>query len=147
MFKVGSDRVTNFTMTDHMEALSHYEDRIQNHIDELSQKLSDSAGESVNMPPIFMSWSFDVMGDISFSQQYGLLQSGDKNHPLLQVVEKGFLPLAIVKIIPWMASLATCIPGAKKDWAQFVGWSQEQLYKRMQVCLMLKLKRSAEHAS
>jgi hypothetical protein len=91
-------------------ALNTYEPRIQAKVDQLLEKISLKR-EPIDATSWTMYLSFDVMGEVGFSNDFGCTTTGSE-HPAIQGIHAHMKVLSILSHVPWMLNLLSCVPGA-----------------------------------
>ncbi|PSR83512.1 cytochrome P450 [Coniella lustricola] len=119
-------------------ALDMYEPRVQAITDLLMTRLAEQESEStVDIIRLFNFFGFDVMGDIGFSQDFGLLKS-NQEHPAVEGIREQSLVIGTMQKLPWLFSpLVQVIEilgnfGLKMSFQLFLDWCSHELEVRRQ---------------
>ena len=113
-------------------ALAGYEPRVIEHINDLDQSISNSDGRSIDITRIFGFFSFDVMGDLSFGKQFGMLKS-EEQHFAVSTLRKGMLGLGLFTPTPWLFVILINTPGLMRGWNKMIDWSIAEVTRRIEV--------------
>ncbi|KAH6619026.1 cytochrome P450 67 [Boeremia exigua] len=95
-----------------------FEPRVKDKADMLIKQLRDHAGQAVDSTAWSMLFSFDTMGEVSFSQDFGNLATGEE-HPGIQVMHSLLWLLGVMSPLPWLLYLFALLPGAAKTLIKF----------------------------
>jgi hypothetical protein len=79
-----------------------------------------------------MFFSFDAMGDVGFSKDFGNMTSG-REHPSLQQMHGFLSTLGVVQAVPWLPNLLSGIPGVTRGIADFYSFCNNVLAEREKV--------------
>nr|WHS04497.1 cytochrome P450 monooxygenase [Phaeosphaeriaceae sp. CF-150626] len=105
-------------------ALGVYEDRVKAKVDLLMERIGTREPLNITQQTIF--YSFDVMGDIAFSEDFDMLHTGIE-HPAIASLHDAMSIAGIVTTLPWLMNMLRVIPGATGRFERFAGWCTEQL--------------------
>ncbi|KXX73522.1 Tryprostatin B 6-hydroxylase [Madurella mycetomatis] len=116
-------------------AIPHHEKKVLRHIDELSRQLELKArsGTVVNATDFFLWFTFDVMGDFTFSKSFGMLES-QRWHDIILKTKNARVLLGPLTPTPWLLHLGIkLLPRVlwMKDWYDSVDWCQQQMEERL----------------
>ncbi|RYP19688.1 hypothetical protein DL765_003203 [Monosporascus sp. GIB2] len=111
-------------------ALRGYESRIAIYNAALLQRLSESEGEPLNASRWFEYHTFDVMGDLAFDQDFGMLKSGQQ-HWAVGLLDEA-MNIQGLKLPTWFFRMLIAIPGITKTYWKFINYCDEQLAVKMQ---------------
>ncbi|KAF4949866.1 hypothetical protein FSARC_13368 [Fusarium sarcochroum] len=114
------------SLTGSNEALAVYEDRIVSKVELLLARIADHHGTIINMTQYAVFFGFDVMGQVGFSKDFGMLDSGYK-HPAIQGLHDNMTAVGILGTVPWLMSMLSKIPGATGTYARFTDWCGKEL--------------------
>jgi hypothetical protein len=116
------------------KALRAYQPRIESNIASLVQQIDhhNARFEAVNASRWFNYLSFDVMGDVGFGKNFGMLDKGEKVE-VLRKLEDGQKGLGIFGVVPWLFMILTKIPSIRKEHDVFVDWCAKQILDRREV--------------
>lgn len=116
-------------------ALSQYEPRIKEHVDELEARFGKDAGRVVDAYQVFSWFGFDVMGDLGFGRSFGMLRNGEWLEAIA-ILKEGMVFLGPFAPLPWLPRIALEVPlKSTKDWRKMIAWVLECLKERIQVSL------------
>ncbi|KAK4565840.1 hypothetical protein LTR86_003689 [Recurvomyces mirabilis] len=107
-----------------------YETTIDRYNETLVQRIADFHGGPVNVRKWFNLWSFDVMGQLAFGKDYGMLESGEK-HAALALLSEGMQPLALM-LPTWMFRILTQISFLGAGFQKFVKFCIQELSWRVE---------------
>jgi hypothetical protein len=116
------------------KALRAYQPRMESNIASLVQQIDRYSAEcgTVNVSRWFNYLSFDVMGDVGFGKNFGMLDKGEKVE-VLKKLEDGQKGLGIFGVVPWLFMILTKIPSIRKEHDVFVEWCAKQILDRREV--------------
>lgn len=80
----------------------------------------------------FNFYSFDVMGDLSLGESFGMLDRG-KEHWAMTKLHAFMSMVGIFGHIMWMFRVFTSLPILSAGTAKYKGWVREMVQKRMEV--------------
>lgn len=115
-------------------ALKAYQPRIEFNIASLVQQIEKKCAKkkTTNVSRWFNFFSFDVMGDVGFGRNFGMLESGEKLE-VLKKLEDGQKGLGVFGVVPWLFMILTRIPWIRKEHNVFVKWCKKQIMDRGEV--------------
>jgi tryprostatin B 6-hydroxylase len=111
------------------KALRGYETRIATYNDALFRQLSETDGKPVNVSKWFNYYSFDVMGNLAFGEDFGMLQNGEE-HWAVGLLNDA-MQIQALKLPTWIFRMLVAVPGLTANYWKFIGYCDEQLEKRM----------------
>ncbi|KAJ5740268.1 hypothetical protein N7493_000140 [Penicillium malachiteum] len=112
-----------------IKALAEYAPRVESKADILMKRLSERAGEIVDMTKWSLFYTFDVMGLVTFSKDYKQLDDAEE-HFTIAAMHSQMEIVGIFGAIPWMVPILTSIPGLKGPLEVFVRYSNAQIDER-----------------
>lgn len=112
------------------KALRGYEERIRKYSDSLEQQMSRFSGQPVNVAHWFKCYSFDVMGDLAFNKDFGMLAKGESHWAIALLNDA--LGLQARKLPAWIFRILLSVPGLAHKYWDFVSYCDQQLENRMQ---------------
>lgn len=120
--------------TNAITALKDYEGRVYSHARELAHELE----AHVNTPIIMNAWAeqftFQVMGDIIFGQQWHLLKDKKgRYHDVIALHAKAIGTLGPMTPVPWLFRVIFSIPTVQEGWRFFRSWAVEECDKMVDV--------------
>jgi hypothetical protein len=95
-----------------------YEPRVKAKADMLIEQLQQFAGHAVDSTAWSMFYSFDVMGEVGFSRDFGNLVTGQE-HPGIQVMHSLMGFVGVLSPVPWLLNALGKVPGAARALADF----------------------------
>ena len=87
------------------------------------------SGQAVNVSQEFNFYRFDVMGDLAFDKDFGMLANG-KSHWAVSLLNEA-MTLQGLKLPTWAFRMLLAIPGLAHKYWKFIGYGDEQLNNRM----------------
>ena len=124
-FKTFSDRLLI-----EFPALQSHEARLFSHAQRLDAVIADQCNKSINVTKTFEYYTFDVMGDVHFGMDFGMLKS-KKYDKAVNVLMGGMDLFGPFTPVPWLFHIARLIPGLQKDWFLYRAWSDQRLRSRL----------------
>ncbi|KAF2087465.1 cytochrome P450 monooxygenase [Saccharata proteae CBS 121410] len=112
------------------KSLRGYESRVQSYGDQLVRQLRAFSGQSVDVTKWFSLLAYDVMGDLAFGKNFGMLQSGEE-HFAVRLLSEGMGILAFM-VPPWFFRILTSIPGLAAGYWKFINYCNSQLDARLE---------------
>ncbi|KAI1157896.1 cytochrome P450 [Nemania serpens] len=117
-------------------ALEHHERKVLKWVDRLDVQLELKAKDSaiVNATEFFLWFTFDIMGDFTFSKSFDMLERQQWHHVVLQTQNARKL-LGILAATPWLLHLGLkLLPRIAwiRDWYESVEWCQGQMKERLE---------------
>ncbi|KAF2122461.1 cytochrome P450 [Lophiotrema nucula] len=127
------ERRKNWDRAFNAKSLRDYEPRVNRHSLTLMERLSEHAHESsVRISDWLNYYSFDVIGDIGFSHNFGMLEKG-KEDRLITLLHKSMAPVAVLGHLSWMLSVLTRVKIGLDDMFEFIAWTQTTLRERKKI--------------
>jgi cytochrome P450 len=111
-------------------ALREYEEKVQLFNDKLVQRVREHLGGSINMTKWFNLYSFDVMGQLSFGKDYGMLDHGERHWALDLLVEG--MSASPPKPPVWFFRALLNIPGLASGYYKFLSFCKGELKWRVE---------------
>ena len=99
---------------------------------QLEARIESLAGKPVNVTQVFEYYTFDVMGDMSFSVKFNMLKEG-RVDPSVQLFKNGMALMDPLTPVPWIFHTAVSIPGFQRDWRNLKSWANQTLRTRLNV--------------
>ncbi|KAF5021007.1 hypothetical protein F66182_6938 [Fusarium sp. NRRL 66182] len=107
-------------------ALAVYEHRIVSKVELLLARIGEHLGKTIDMTQYAVFFGFDVMGQVGFSKDFNMLNSGSK-HSAIQGLHDNMTAVGVLGTVPWMMSMLSKIPGATGTYARFTDWCGKEL--------------------
>lgn len=79
-----------------------------------------------------MFWSFDLIGQLGFSKDFGQLSSG-KEHSAIRPIHAHIKLLGIFQTVPWLLYLLSSIPGAASTYSEIFDFCANEMKARRKV--------------
>jgi hypothetical protein len=96
-------------------------------------KLEDEAKKpSVRITSWINFYSFDVMGDIGFSHNFGMVEKGEEDESI-RLLHESMAIMSIFTHLPWAANLITSTAAGAKPLYDHINWTYKVLQQRMKV--------------
>lgn len=111
------------------KALRGYERRITVYNKALIGRLYEHGGQPINAAKYFTCYGFDVMGDLAFNKDFGMLKSGEQ-HFAVELLEEA-LGVQGLKLPTWIFRVLVAIPSLTKQYWKFIHYCDEQLDAKM----------------
>jgi hypothetical protein len=90
------------------------------------------AGDPVDVTLWSLFFTFDVMGDVAFSRDFGNMKGG-REHRALREMHGMISMIGMVTAVPWLPSLISDIPGAHRGVAGFYDFCNKALVDKQKV--------------
>ncbi|KUJ07705.1 cytochrome P450 [Mollisia scopiformis] len=116
-------------------AIQYHEAKVLKWIDELDRQLEGKAkdGSIVDATEFLLWFTFDIMGDFTFSKSFGMLES-QKWHNIIVKTQNARTLLGPLTATPWLLHIGVkLLPRILwvKDWYESVEWCQAQMEERL----------------
>ncbi|KAI9878167.1 MAG: hypothetical protein M1830_001736 [Pleopsidium flavum] len=112
-----------------MKALATYEPRIKSCTDLFMSQLKARAGTSVNITEWSMLFSFDVMGEVGFSKDFGNLASG-REHSAIKGIHDHMAIMGLLSNVPWLLNMLGSLPGLAGGYTGFFNWCSNEIKEK-----------------
>ncbi|KAF3020671.1 hypothetical protein E8E14_013057 [Neopestalotiopsis sp. 37M] len=109
-----------------VKALASYEPRVKSSVDALISQLKQRGESGVNMTDWSMFFSFDLMGQIGFSKDFGQLHTGQE-HSAIRPIHAHIKTLGIFQTVPWLLYLMSAIPGAAAAYSEIFDFCANEI--------------------
>ncbi|RYP03734.1 hypothetical protein DL765_010404 [Monosporascus sp. GIB2] len=96
------------------------------------EHIQNRAGQPVNVTDWFAFYAFDVMGSLSYSESYGMLQRG-KKHPFMTTLHGSMKAVTLFSHLDWLFPIAKATPILNREDKAFWGYVEDQTEKRIKV--------------
>lgn len=110
-------------------ALNSYDDTIVDHVAQLESRISNSAGQAVEVSRLFLMTSFDIMGVFGFGRSFHMLES-DEFHYALDMMKSFMALLGPLSPVPWLCRIGMLVPILSSPWWNFKSWCQRMYHER-----------------
>ncbi|RYO94255.1 hypothetical protein DL766_002235 [Monosporascus sp. MC13-8B] len=117
---------------DHAFTLRGYQPRVAYYTDLLLEQIQSRAGQPVNVTDWFAFYAFDVMGSLSYSESYGMLQRG-KKHPFMTTLRGSMKAIGLFSHLDWLFPIAKATPILNREDKAFWRYLKDQTEKRIKV--------------
>ncbi|KAI0183116.1 cytochrome P450 [Xylaria flabelliformis] len=97
------------------EALPDYDRAYERHNDLFKTVIRQYYGQNINIVDLIYSWSFNVMGEITFSKSFQTVTNEDARHQQ-QTIRQFLRYLGPCSPSPWLLNLSSNIPGVMRSW-------------------------------
>ena len=84
--------------------LKQFEPRVKRHLETLVKQLTQRAGRPIDVTRWAEFFAYDVMSDLAFSDDFGMLVAGE-THPYITALHSGTRVLVIAAQTPWIKPL------------------------------------------
>jgi hypothetical protein len=115
------------------KAIASYEPRLRAKLDLLIKQLHARTNESIDIKQWTVFYSFDVMGDIAFSQDFCQMETATE-HYAISAIHAQMEQLGVLGAVPWLVHLLTCIPGLNGPYEKYSKYCSEKISQRRAVC-------------
>ncbi|KAK7684538.1 hypothetical protein QCA50_012485 [Cerrena zonata] len=112
------------------EAIRGYDASLGKRLVELTSRMESLKG-SFDLTPLIVSFTFDVMGDVAFGQDLGMLEHGD-TLGILKSIEGFNRSLALASHVPWLAPVFHRLPAIRPILQGMRGFAISNATKRIQ---------------
>jgi hypothetical protein len=113
--------------------LASYQPRIKAQVDQLIESIHAIAGGPIDATLWSIFFTFDVMGDVAFSRDFGNMRGG-KEHRALREMHGLITMIGLLTAVPWLPSLISDVPGARRGVAGFYNFCNNALVDKQKVC-------------
>jgi cytochrome P450 family 628 len=117
------------------KALRNYEPRVTHYTDKLLARIDSHVQQGRTTPLDASLWfnfySFDVMGDLSLGESFGMLDRG-KAHFAMQTLHSYMFMLGVFSHVMWAFRIVGNLPIVGAENVRFKAWVAEQVTKRIE---------------
>lgn len=116
-------------------ALAEYEPRVARKVSGLQERISQANEQPVLVNDLMRWFSFDLMGDFAFSQDFGMMEKREY-HTAIQMLRSAITLLGPFSPAIWIPRLGFAfIPGLwkVKDWFSMLAFCDSCMERRMKV--------------
>ncbi|KAJ5279194.1 hypothetical protein N7478_004566 [Penicillium angulare] len=110
-------------------AMADYMPRVEAKADEFIKGLRERTGKIIDITQWSLFYTFDVMGLIAFSKDYGQLNNG-KEHFAITGMHDQMELVGVFSAVPWLMHLLQSIPGIKGSFEIFLKYCNQQVDER-----------------
>ncbi|KAI9902534.1 hypothetical protein N3K66_001886 [Trichothecium roseum] len=116
-------------------AIAYHEAKVLKWVDELDRQIEKraAAGSVVNATDFLLWFTFDTMGDFTFSKSFSMLETQRWHHVVLKTQNARSL-LGPLTATPWLLHIGVKVMPRVlwvKDWYDSVEWCQAQMMERL----------------
>ncbi|KAL4254974.1 Cytochrome P450 superfamily protein [Abortiporus biennis] len=126
-----ASRRKNWTKAMNSQALKEYSEIVQAKTEELMEALKARQGETLNISQWLGFFSFDFMGLMAFSFDFGMVKAGADLSGFGGVLERGTFEAGLISYIPWILPTLSLIPGGAKSLIFLQNFGVKTATKRM----------------
>lgn len=119
---------------DNYAALANYEPRVKEKADLLTERMRERARQPVNITKWAMFYSFDVIGEVAFSKDFGNLMTGTEHSALIPIHEH-IKALGVLSPVPWLMNILTCLPAASNIYTEIFAFCADEIQAKQKVTL------------
>ncbi|RYP92929.1 hypothetical protein DL770_000979 [Monosporascus sp. CRB-9-2] len=112
--------------------LRGYQPHVAYYTDLLLKQIQSRAGQPVNVTDWFTFYAFDVMGSLSYSESYGMLQRGEK-HPIMTTLHGSMKAISLFSHLDWLFPIVKATPILNREDKAFWRFLKDQTEKRIKV--------------
>lgn len=115
--------------------MDEYEPRVAALTRDLESCISLYEEEPVNVTDVMTWYSFDIMGEVIFSKDFGMIKNRATN-PILEQQRQALALLGPIIDVQWIVHLAfNFVPFMKQvqDWLKMCSFCEQQMAERMAV--------------
>ncbi|KAI9673564.1 MAG: hypothetical protein M1822_009934, partial [Bathelium mastoideum] len=112
------------------KAIEKHQTKIAFHAHLLERRVTEEAGQVINITELFERFGFDVMGDIHYDRRFRLLETDDNDH-VLDMFKAGTVTLGTLTPLPWMIQLLNSLPITGKGFASYANWAYGTVVNRI----------------
>ncbi|RYP10371.1 hypothetical protein DL764_000705 [Monosporascus ibericus] len=114
------------------KGLRGYQPHVAYYTDLLLKQIQSRAGQPVNVADWFNFYAFDVMGSLSYSESYGMLQRGEK-HPFITTLHSAMKGVGLLSHLVWLFPIMKATPVLNREDKAFWRFVIDQAEKRIKV--------------
>ncbi|KAM0528412.1 hypothetical protein ACHAQF_001862 [Verticillium nonalfalfae] len=112
-------------------ALRDYEPRVRTYTNQLLSQIDAKKYGAINVSKEFNLYSFDVMGNLAFGKNFGLIMS-QKMHPAMELLQATTALSGMLMHMSWVVLFGRNIPLLTRHLKSFERWLDEQTRERME---------------
>lgn len=112
----------------------------------LISRLKDSNGRPIDMTELSMFFGFDVMGDVAFSNDFKMLETGTEQYAV-KALHGSVAVIGALGAVPWLLHMIGQVPGLTGNYGQFSAWCSEQVKSRRSVSVFLLVQEHSTDSS
>ncbi|KAG6000416.1 hypothetical protein E4U21_005476 [Claviceps maximensis] len=111
------------------KALRDYEPRVLKYTNLLFQRIRENQGIPFDASKWFNFYSFDVMGDMAFGENFNMLNTGQA-HSFMKLIHKHLVVAGLFNHLVWMFPLFKAMPILNREDSVFQDWLVKQVSHR-----------------
>ncbi|ROW16851.1 hypothetical protein VPNG_01522 [Cytospora leucostoma] len=115
-----------------IKALATYQPRIEAKASLLLQAIQDRAGQAINATDWSMFYSFDVLGEVGFSKDFGNLATGVE-HSAIKPIHEHIKVFGVISALPWLMNILGSIPGAASTYNEIFSFCANEIRAKQKV--------------
>ncbi|PNH26829.1 hypothetical protein VD0002_g4970 [Verticillium dahliae] len=112
-------------------ALRDYEPRVRTYTNQLLTQIDAKKHGAINVSKEFNLYSFDVMGNLAFGKNFGLIMS-QKMHPAMELLQATTALSGMLMHMSWVVLFGRNGPLLTRHLKSFERWLDEQTKERME---------------
>ncbi|CRK18662.1 hypothetical protein BN1708_012423 [Verticillium longisporum] len=112
-------------------ALRDYEPRVRTYTNQLLTQIDAKKHGAINVSKEFNLYSFDVMGNLAFGKNFGLIMS-QKMHPAMELLQATTALSGMLMHMSWVVLFGRNVPLLTRHLKSFERWLDEQTKERME---------------
>lgn len=114
------------------KAMRNYEPRVAHYTDKLLTHIESRQGKPLDASLWFNFYSFDVMGDLSLGESFGMLDRGEVHYAMTTLHGYMFM-LGVFSHVMWAFRVVGSLPFVSAENEKFKAWVAAQVKKRIEV--------------
>lgn len=111
------------------KALRDYEPRVKKNAGLLLQRIEETQGMPFDVSKWFNFYSFDVMGDLAFGENFDMLSSGQE-HGFMKLIHKHMVAVGYFSHLIWTFPLFRALPVLNREGMEFQDWLVKKVQHR-----------------
>lgn len=115
-----------------IKALKQYEIPILQEAQLLEQRIREKEGTDINITQWFEYYGYDLMGLVSFSKSFKMLEEG-QSHWVVDTINGGTATLGPLTGVPWLIHLVHAIPFVGRPLKRANAWGRKTIRERVAV--------------
>jgi hypothetical protein len=98
----------------------------------LEKRIREQKGKAINITKWFEYFGYDLMGLVSFSKSFKMLERGE-SHWVVDIINGGTATLGPLTGVPWFIHLVHAIPFAGRPLERANEWGRKTIRERVTV--------------